>query len=97
MRCSDSCRRFLPRASDALHPYATPGAAVRLSGLPPTLLVTAHDDPFRDETEAYAKRLLHEGVPVESLLLPQPTGFPAAYMSTPSCEAPWGAGRAAAH
>ena len=55
----------------------------------PALILTAHDDPFRDETEAYAKRLLHEGVPVESLLLPQPTGFPAAYVSTPSCEAPW--------
>src|SRR5204863_8543292 len=53
-RWADGWRQYLPRASDAMHPYATPGAAVRLSGLPPTLLVTAHDDPFRDETEAYA-------------------------------------------
>src|SRR5436853_468488 len=44
-RYADGWRQYLPRASDALHPYATPGDAARLQGLPPTLLVTAHDDP----------------------------------------------------
>jgi len=88
-RWADGWHQYLPHASDALHPYATPGAAVRLAGLPPTLLVTAHDDPFRDETDAYAQRIRAEGVPVEHVVLPQPTGFPAAYMKTPSCEAPW--------
>ena len=66
-------RQYLPRASDALHPYATPGAAVRLAGLPPTLLVTAQDDPMRDEAEAYARRLRGEAVPVDELRLPLTT------------------------
>ncbi|HJV61071.1 MAG TPA: alpha/beta hydrolase fold domain-containing protein, partial [Albitalea sp.] len=88
-RWADGWRSYLPRASDALHPYATPGSAVRLAGLPPTLLITAHDDPFRDETAAYAQRLRGDGVAVDELRLPMPTGFPAPYMEAPPCETPW--------
>jgi len=88
-RWADGWHQYLPRASDALHPYATPGAAVRLAGLPRTLLVSAHDDPFRDETAAYAERLRAECVPVDTLMLPPPSGFPAAYMKAPACDAPW--------
>jgi acetyl esterase/lipase len=89
-RFADGWRRYLSRASDALHPYATPGAAVRLAGLPATLLVTANDDPFRDETLAYARRLRDQGVTVDALTLAPPTGFPAAYMTPPAaCDARW--------
>jgi acetyl esterase/lipase len=89
-RWADGWHQYLPRASDALHPYATPGDAVRLAGLPPTLLVTAHDDPFRDETSAFAGRLRGEGVPADELMLPRPTGFPATYMKAPdACDPPW--------
>jgi len=63
-RWADGWRSYLPRASDAMHPYATPGSAVRLASLPPTLLVTSQDDPMRDEAEAFAQRLRHDGIVV---------------------------------
>jgi acetyl esterase len=89
-RYADGWHDYLPDANAALHPYATPGTAVRLSGLPATLLVTAADDIFRDETAAYASRLRQAGVSVDHLVLPQPTRFPAPYMETPpSCDAAW--------
>jgi len=89
-RFADGWRQYLPRASDALHPYATPGDAARLAGLPPTLLVTARDDPFRDETAAYARRMRAAGVAVDELTLPPPTGIPAIYMQAPPAgDVPW--------
>lgn len=89
-RWADGWHDYLPDANAALHPYATPGAAARLSGVPATLLVTAADDAFRDETAAYAARLRQAGVPVEQLVLPPPTRFPAPYMETPpACDAAW--------
>jgi acetyl esterase len=89
-RWADGWQDYLPDANAALHPYATPGAAVRLAGVPATLLVTAADDAFHDETAAYAARLREAGVQVDHLVLPPPTRFPAPYMETPpACEAAW--------
>ena len=87
-RWADGWRKYLPRASDAMHPYATPGSAMRLAGLPRTLLLTSEDDPLRDETRAYAQRLRDEGVSVEELVLPFATRFPVAYLE-PRADAPW--------
>ncbi len=80
-RWADGWRAYLARGADALHPYAAPGAAQRLAGLPPTLLASAADDPLRDETQAFAQRLRAAGVPVELALIEGPTGWPRSYLS----------------
>jgi acetyl esterase/lipase len=70
-----------------LHPYAAPGRALRLAGLPPALLVSAADDPLRDETRAYAARLREAGVAVSEARLDGPTGWPVSYRDPGP--APW--------
>ncbi|HEY0856634.1 MAG TPA: alpha/beta hydrolase fold domain-containing protein, partial [Albitalea sp.] len=86
---ADGWRAYLPRACDAMHPYAAPGSSMRLEGLPPTLLVTALDDPLRDETQAFARRLRAAGVPVDEALLPLATGWPQSYLQPASAKALW--------
>lgn len=77
---ADGWRAYLPRAEDAIHPYAAPGASLRLAGLPRTLLISADDDPLRDETRAFARRLHEAGVPVQVEMLAAPTGWPSSYL-----------------
>lgn len=86
---ADGWRKYLPRACDASHPYAAPGSSMRLDGLPPTLLVTAHDDPLRDETASFARRLRAAGVPVDEVELALPTGWPASYAQPAESPAAW--------
>ncbi len=86
---ADGWHHYLPRPEDGTHPYAAPGASLRLAGLPPTLLITAEDDPLRDETLAYASRLRANEVRVQDLVLSVATGWPCSYHA-PSCdEAAW--------
>ena len=77
--CADGWRAYLAQASDAMHPYASPAASLRLAGLPPTLLLTSADDPLRDETLAYAQRLHEAGVAAQASVLPMATGWPRSY------------------
>ncbi len=69
---------FFRCPNDAVHPYAVPGASLRLSEIAPTLVLVGADDPMRDEALAFAERLRHAGNPVTSSVLPSATNWPEA-------------------
>jgi acetyl esterase len=56
---------YLPDGHDPRDPYLMPLACEDLSGLPPTLVMTAEFDPLRDEGIALAQRLASAGVRLE--------------------------------
>jgi acetyl esterase len=82
-------RQYLGSADKACHPYAAPLGSSRLAGLAPVLLLTAEDDPLRDETKSYARRLREAGVKVDCHELDAPTGWPAALIDPNGNGAPW--------
>lgn len=57
--------QYLPPEVDRRAPRVSPLFEPLLSGLPPTLIVTAECDPLRDEGETYAHHLREAGVDVE--------------------------------
>jgi acetyl esterase len=57
--------QYLPADAATDDPDLYPLAVTDLSGLPPTLLLTAEFDPLRDEGLEYAKRLRDAGVRLE--------------------------------
>lgn len=63
-------RGLLACPQDALHPYAAPGQSVRLSRLPPALIVSAADNVLDDEAGAHARRLAEAGIPSRLVSLP---------------------------
>jgi acetyl esterase/lipase len=60
--CAASYRGYLPNPADRTHPYASPLQSSRLKNLPPALVLSAEDDPLRDEAEQYAAKLAANGV-----------------------------------
>lgn len=58
---------YLPTGCDPADPYLFSLASPDLSGLPPTLVMTAEFDPLRDEGVAYVEKLARAGVTVEHL------------------------------
>ena len=63
----DGLERFVALYLDGAgptDPRASPLLAPDLSGLPPTVLVSAGLDPLRDDASRFAERLLEAGVPV---------------------------------
>lgn len=60
--CVAGYRRYLPRPLDRTHPYACPLQSSRMKGLPPALILSADDDPLRDEAEQYGVKLASAGI-----------------------------------
>lgn len=54
---------YMGSGADPADPFVSPIKRDDLSGLPPTLIVTAECDPLRDEGELYGRRLAQAGVP----------------------------------
>jgi len=61
--CAAAYRGYLPHPADRSHPYASPLQSSRMKNLPPALILSAEDDPLRDEAEAYGNKLINAGVP----------------------------------
>jgi len=91
-RWAQGWKQYLSRPDDCSHPYAAPGPSMRLAHLPATLLLTASDDPLRDESLDYARRLRAAGVAVREAVVPGPTGWPGSCLNPSSYEAPWAKG-----
>jgi acetyl esterase len=89
---ADGWQQYLRGPMDAEHPYAVPGKATRLVGLPPALILTGADDPMRDEALVYAQRLRDAGIAVTSSLLPTQTGWPESLAEPPVEECPCAVG-----
>lgn len=59
---------YLPRRKDWKDPYASPGLADDLGGMPDTIILTSEFDPLRDDGAEFASRLRKSGVKVDYIM-----------------------------
>lgn len=86
-RWAEGWSRYL--SAGVCHPYAAPCLCSRMAGVAPTLLLTANDDPLRDEAIGYAGRLAEAGNKVRRHVLSAGTGWPSIYGGTSDVAATW--------
>ncbi|MCW7537129.1 alpha/beta hydrolase [Aquabacterium sp. A7-Y] len=82
-------RHYLGPGGEADHPYAVPGLARRMNGLPAALAITAPGDPFHDETLAYTRRLRAAGIAAEDCVMDGARIAPGSWDEVTTLEAPW--------
>lgn len=63
-------KKYLPHPDDRHNPYAALDLAENLTGLPPTILISAEFDPFRHQEERFAAKLIASGVMVIAKCFP---------------------------
>lgn len=85
---AEGWRNFLRHPRDAEHPYAVPAGALRLAGLPPTLVLVGDTDPMHDEALAYAARLESAGLRVTCHVFSKTAQWPDALLQTGKRECP---------
>lgn len=83
---AEGWQKYLRCPQDATHPYAVPSGSSRLAGIAPTLVLTACDDPLRDEARAYADKLAGAGVQVDFEVLGSATGWPGSLLANEPME-----------
>ncbi|WFR97273.1 alpha/beta hydrolase fold domain-containing protein [Rhizobium tumorigenes] len=88
-RWSEGWNHYLGFLGGVCHPYAAPRFCSRLSGVAPTLLLTAEDDPLRDESVEYGKLLEKAGVSVQQRILPAGMGWARIYGGQSTDEQTW--------
>ena len=75
-RWATGWQEYLSRPMNATHPYAVPGASLRLAELPPALVLVGEDDAMRDEALSFARRLHEAGIQVTKAVLPSAAKCP---------------------
>jgi acetyl esterase/lipase len=78
-RWTEGWNHYLGFLGGVCHPYAAPCYCSRLAGVAPALVLTAEDDPLRDEGIGYGERMKSAGVSVLQQVSPAGTGWPQIY------------------
>jgi acetyl esterase/lipase len=74
------------------HPYGAPSLCSRMARLAPAAVLTAQDDPLRDESVEYARRLEAAGVAVHQYVFPAGTSWTTIYGAQSRERPAWQAG-----